>query len=194
MALRAPVAVVAGGDGTKPIPAFVVAKMIVEHHQPAGIAKRQGPQKHSTHNGEQRCGCADTERHHEHRYDRETRRAPQRAHAIFKVAQQSLEPVPGPHGPRLLTYHSRVSESAHGGKTGLFRGQPELLLFLFFQFKVRLEFSRQVLIPILPRPPSHISSPRPQATSREPPRPPSASTAILRPQAASCLYPSTGST
>src|SRR6185312_13744610 len=132
--------------------------------------------------------------HHEHRYDRETRRAPQRAHAIFKVAQQSLEPVPGPHGPRLLANQSGIAESAHSGETCLFRRQAAFPLLFLFQFKVALEFPRQLFIPLLAPQPSHISSPRPQATSRDPRLPPSASTAILRLRAASCLYPSIGST
>ncbi len=53
VSLAAPISVVAGGDGVEAIAACGLTEVIVEHDQVAGIAKRQRPQKHSTHNREQ---------------------------------------------------------------------------------------------------------------------------------------------
>src|SRR5260370_9278323 len=53
--LAAPLAIVAWRNRIESIAAFVVAIMLIEHYQFAGIAKRQRLHKHGTPPGESRC-------------------------------------------------------------------------------------------------------------------------------------------
>src|SRR5580698_6488746 len=73
--LAAPVAIVAWRNRIEPVAAFVLAIVLIEHYQFAGIVKRQRPQQHCTHHGEERCSRADAQRHHQHGDDRKFGRA-----------------------------------------------------------------------------------------------------------------------
>src|SRR6202008_4199614 len=64
--LAAPVAIVAWRNRIETIAAFVVAIMLIEHYQFAGIAKRQRPQQHGAHHGEERRSRPDTQCHYQH--------------------------------------------------------------------------------------------------------------------------------
>src|ERR1700749_4336783 len=61
--LPAPVAIVAWRNRIESIAACVVAKMVIEHYQFAGIAKRERPQQQGTHYGEERPSPAQAQRH-----------------------------------------------------------------------------------------------------------------------------------
>src|ERR1700738_548798 len=117
----------------------------------------------------------------------------QRAQTKAQIACEGFKPGPGPDGASLFTNKSGIAKGAQGCVASLFSRNTTFPLLFFFQFQVGTQLPLQVCISLPDLPPFHVSSPRRLATSRAPQLRPSASTAILRPAAASYLYQSSGS-
>src|SRR5580692_3457418 len=155
--------------------------------------ERQRLEQNATHYREQRDVGANAKRHHQDGDDGKTRGTTKRAQTKAQIACEGSKPVPGPDGASLFTNKSRIAKGAQGRVASLFFRNATFPLLLFFQFEVGTQLPFQVCICLLDLPPFHVSSPRRRATRRAPQLRPSASTAILRLEAASCLYQSTGS-
>jgi hypothetical protein len=166
MSLCAPVVIVAGSDGVVVEALGIVlgiAKMLIDHHQPVGIAERKRSQQNRPHHREHRCRRADAQRHDDDSDHRKSRRPKQRADADPLIAKQILQRVPTPDGTSLLRKKTRIAKRPQCRIPRLFRRHALLPLFLFLHIKVRSQFPLNIPIPFpdLPRYalPPHVSSP-----------------------------------
>src|SRR5580704_17133178 len=155
--------------------------------------ERQRLEQNATHYREQRDVGANAKRHHQDGDDGKTRGTTKRAQTKAQIACEGFEPVPGPDGASLFTNKSRIAKGAQGRVASLVFRNASLPLLLFLQFQVGAQLPLEVCVSVLDLPRVHVSFPRRRATSHALQLPPFASTAILRPGAASCLSQLSGS-
>src|SRR5262249_51921348 len=112
--LGAPVAVVAWRDDVVAVATLqtVLAEVLIEHDQLAGIAEGQRLQQDSAHHGEERSGCAQTEGHDKNRDTSKARRTEESASPVLQIAPELVETVQVPGSAGLLSRQLRTAKAA----------------------------------------------------------------------------------
>src|SRR5580692_113274 len=153
----------------------------------------QAPEQRRIHHREHRCRRRNPQCHRQHHDERDPRRTPHLPQRVVNVLPKTLELCRPPRLVCLFSDQRRVAECAAGRITRFFCRQPTFPPLFLFQFQIGKKLPLKVSIPFRSsfpiRPPSHLSSPERQATSRVPQLPPSASIATLRSQAVFCRVP-----
>jgi len=117
--------------------------MLIDHNQLFWVAERQRLEQHCAHDGEERCGGADTESHNKDGGESEARRAGEGACTISYVTREFLEPVPAPGGAGFIAEKRWIAECTQGCRTRLVPSHTmgdvlcDLLLQVKLQFVVQ---------------------------------------------------------
>ena len=114
-----------------------------------GVVDRQRAQQHRVHDTEDRGVCAHAESQRQNRSNRKSRTLPKRAEGKAQIAQRLVEECPTVPKIEALLRHAYVAEFAPGLSMRVFVAEAIALELVGFEFKMRLDLFRKILLAAL---------------------------------------------